>query len=227
MNPNEILAYLQSRVLSGRDYLNSTLAGLKDRRWWPYLLLVAVAGLAMFLAYSCGQQSVGPEVKEVEKVVYKDRIVEKEVEKVVEKVVVKKVWVRSRKNNKQTVITVIERPDGTKETRKDIKDLSTTDESNNSTTDKENTKTVYVDRIVEKEVTKEVEKIVSPRLPQWRVGGGIGYDALEPFEGTRGIPGMQGVVIMVEGERRIYKGLWGGLWIISTGVLGIKLDGEF
>jgi hypothetical protein len=195
-----------------------------------------LAGLAVLLmllllgAYSGGRYVQPAKVVEKEHVVtkvetkieYKDRVVEKKVE------VEKKVYVRIRQKNVRREIVDIQKPDGTKERRVTETDLSTTKtadkDDRTTTTDKTEDRRVEEARTEQQDIHKT--KVVIFESPQWRVGVLVGYDIMAPFQGSRGVPGMEGVVVGVTGERRIWKRLWMGLWGTTTGNVGLKLDLE-
>lgn len=159
-------------------------------------------------------------------VIEKEKVVEKLVEKIVErKVEVEKIVYRqAKKENTKKETTTTKKPDGTEVTH-------TTEETNTDTdTNVTKEKVVYVDRIIEKMVEKvvEKEKIIKAKQIDWRVaaGAGVSIPVLlgEPQLGT---PGLKGVVIQAEVDRRIIGPFWLGISGNTQGVVGLNLSGVF
>lgn len=104
-----------------------------------YKILIGLA--ALLSAFAVGRFITPTRVEEKEKIVYKDKIVEK-------KVYVKAV---NKKDNKVTVITVTVKPDGTKTTETKIvdKDQTLIDETGKTDIVKDTTSTKETSKVVE------------------------------------------------------------------------------
>ena len=167
-----------------------------------YLIAAAVILAAVVGAFSAGRFSapMKVETRDVEKVVFKDRIVEKVVT-VVAKAEVKTVYI-------DRVIT----KEGTVTER--IVERTTTKED---TTKKDDTATSH-------EGTADTSHVSIVTLrPSWRVGilaGGSFQQPLLPISGP--------LVLGVTAEYRIAGGLWVGLWTLPQhGAVGASVGFEF
>lgn len=169
------------------------------------LLIAAGVALALVASFVGGRFSapLKVETRDVEKVVFKDRVVEKIV--TVEKAakVETKIVYRDRVIMKDGTITEreVEKTDAKTDTEK------TADASK-----------VEV-REVEKLVT--VEKITTLR-PDWRVGILAGASIREPL-----VPIAGPLVLGLEVDRRIIGGFSAGVWVNTSGAAGVALSLEF
>lgn len=171
-----------------------------------HLIAAAVILAALVGSFSAGRFSapLKVETRDVERVVFKDRIVEKIVTvEVKAKAETKIVW-RDRVITKEGVVTEheIEKTD----TKEDTK------------------KTADVDRVVTRDAERvvTVEKIVTLR-PSWRVGVLAGASFQTPL-----LPIAGPLVLGVEAQYRIAGGLWAGLWTLPQhGAVGASISFEF
>ena len=165
------------------------------------LVVAGVACAVGVAGFSAGRFSAPEKVetRDVEKVVYRDRVVEKVVE-VKARAEVKVVY-KDRVVTKEGTVTerIVERTE------------TKTDEKKN--TDK--AETVAVDS------TKTVERIVTLR-PDWRVGVLAGGSLTTPSVQIAGP-----LVLGVQVDRRIIGGLSVGLWANTVGAAGVGVSFEF
>lgn len=156
-----------------------------------------------------------------------ERIVE--VEKVVEKVVYREkeeTHVDEKKDTKKVtkrVATEVTKPDGTTEKKtEEIIDEGTTESK---------VEIKYVDRVVE--VEKVVEKLVevekkvkaSQTLPDWRAGLTVGVNPLDIYEARAVSYG--DLILGAEVQRRLVGPVYGGVWGMTNGTVGINIGLEF
>ncbi len=162
----------------------------------------ALIGLALLGgAFAAGRYSAPPDVREVERVEFRDRVVE----------VIREVKVKQAAEIKTVVVyrEKVTKPDGTvieKETSKADTETKTA-ETVKTDTSKDATS----------EGTREVERIVSAPRPAWRVGalaGGSLTPALVPAYGAHV-------------ERRILGPFSVGVWGLNSGQAGVSLSVEF
>jgi hypothetical protein len=165
-----------------------------------------VLALTGFVVGFAMRKEVVKEVQ-VEKVVYQDKIVEKIVE--VEKIVYQKYTDKDINKTVKTDKTTETKPDGTT-----IVKETTTETVTDKTKESEKEDSV-------KEVVKEVEKIVyldkeiikqTEVVRDWRVGVKLGTSVtnfkLDPLVP----PYVSPIIVGIEGERRIFGSLYGGIW---------------
>lgn len=183
--------------------------------WWVGLII-----LLLMVGSSVSTWFAKPaEVKEVEKIVYKDKIV---VQEKIVKEYVKVIDEEALKRLRRTVV-IIEKPDGTKISKEKFE----SDEATKTKTDEKAKevveKIVYVDR----EVIKTVEKTVKVQ-PNWNIGAGVGVNALTLLgKGELGVPGLKGAVVQVEAGRRLVGPIWLNVFANTQGTAGIGLNGTF
>lgn len=162
--------------------------------------LISIAG-----AFSAGRFSAPLEVqtKEVEKLVYQDRVVEKVVTVEVKARAETKIVYRDRIVTKEGTVTehIVERTD----TKEDTKANSTA----------ESTSTVAVETSVIKERTEILR-------PQWRVGVLAGASLSKPF-----VPVAGPLVLGLQVDLRIVGGLSLGVWVNTVGAAGGAVSLEF
>lgn len=177
--------------------LNKFLEFLKAN--WKTVTCVA----AVLLAFAGGRYSNPAKVTEVERVVYKDRIVEKIVEKRVEVEAKTKVVYRTKviTQEGETRIVEVEKEDTHKDTNVAI-------DTNKDTT---------------KEGTAEKTKVTEYAKPQWKIGALVGYD----FSPVPGLDIAHGLTLGVTVERRLIGPVWIGAWALHTGAVGGSLSVEF
>ncbi len=152
-------------------------------------LCFAIGVLSAALAcFAIGRYSAaGPDVREVERIVYKDRVVEKIVEVKVKQAAEVKIVYREKTT----------KPDGTTVERTAERTDTKTDEKTNTKTDSE--------RIAEG--MRDVERIVVAHKPDWRVGALIGADvAFNPLAAS--------LLAGAQVERRIAGPFSVGLWAL-------------
>jgi len=165
------------------------------------LILIAVAVLALAGAFSAGRFS-GPakvETRDVEHVVYKNKIVEKIVT-VKEAAKVVTVW-RDRVTSPDGTVT-----DHTIEKSATDSKVSVTDNTARSATldDKRDTSTVVTN------------------LPRWRISLGVGGSLVQPL-----VPISGPLVIVTSAEYRIIGGLSAGIWLNTVGAAGVLVSFSF
>lgn len=206
------------------DFLSNLMAKAKEGVQAPDFkkyLYTFLAAVALF----CGGYAFG-QFAQPAKVITKEKVVTKEVEKVVyqDRVVEKKVYVYVEKKKEHTETVTEKRPDGTVIT-KEVTDTHT-DSNTSENTDKTEEKVVYKDRVVYQE--KIVEKIREARKLDWRVGAGVGVSIPYYLQGTEiGVPMLRGAVIQVEVDRRIIGPVFVGLFGNSQGTVGLNISGIF
>lgn len=184
-------------------------------------LLYVVGAIALF----CGGVATGrfgTPAKVVEKIVYQDKVVEKVVYQ--DKIVIQKVYVEKKATKKRTETTTTEKPNGEKETKTVTEEQEDTDTKTDEKSTQE--KIVYVDRVIQKLVEKT--KLVEAKKLDWHISAGIGY-AIPTVLGQQqiGTPGLQGVVVNAEIDRRIVGPFYIGLWGNTQGTVGLSLSGSF
>jgi hypothetical protein len=178
---------------------------------------VILAGLiALILAFFAGRYTTPVEVqiKEVEKIVEKEKIVE---------VVVKEYIKEAKTDIKLDVVktkTTTTKPDGTVTVveTEHLKEDTKIDEKEVKT----EIKVVEVEKIIEKE--KIVERLVSTDRPDWKVSvlGGVQVDGIELSKGY-----LQPWVVGANVERRIVGPFSVGVWGQSNLSAGISVGFEF
>lgn len=181
--------------------------------WRNRLIAVAAVLLALVGAFSAGRFSapLKTETRDVERVVFKDKVVE--VEKVVTvreaaRVETKIVW-------RDRVI---------------LKDGTVTEHEVEKTADAETSKVSVVDN-TERTATLSGERVTEHTTtvtlrPSWRVAllaGASLHGALLPIAST----GPVSLVLGVEVDYRIVGGLSVGLWVNTVGAAGLALSFEF
>lgn len=163
------------------------------------------AVLLLACAFSAGRFSAPLKVeeREVERVVYRDRVVE--VEKIVE--------VQAKAETKIVYRDRVVKPDGEVHER----EVERTD------TREDTSRVADSKREAEREATRErvVEKVVTLR-PDWRVGVLAGATWREPA-----IPLAGPLVLGAQVDRRIIGGLSVGVWFNTVGAAGAALTLEF
>jgi len=166
---------------------------------WLWGSLAAVGLLVA--AFSAGRFSapVQTEVKEVEKIVYQDRVVEK--------IVTVKAKAETKIVYRDRVIT----KDGTV-TEREVERTDTKEDT------KANTETV-ASRDVKTETAKESKTILRP---DWRVTAQVGAAFNQPLLSLAGP-----LVIGLQAERRIIGGVSAGIWANTYGAAGASLSVEF
>lgn len=166
-----------------------------------YLIVAGVVLAVGAGAFAAGRFAapMKVETREVERVVFKDRVVEKVVT-VTLAAKTKIVW-RDR----------VVAPDGT----------TTTREVEKTDTREDTTRTD--DRVATSEGTTEREAVtITTNRPGWRVGALVGLSLREPL-----LPIAGPLILGLSAERRLIGGLWAGLWIQTGGSAGLSLSLEF
>jgi hypothetical protein len=159
-------------------------------------------GIALLVAaFAVGRfSSREPDVRDVERIVYQDRVVEKVVTVTVKEEAKRVVIYRDR----------VIKPDGTRIEREVEKTETDTKIADTRTGEKVDTR----------EGTKDREHVVTSPLPQWRVGALVGVGLrVDPF-----------VLVPAYGahvERRIAGPFFVGVWGLHTGTAGLSLSLEF
>ncbi len=166
-----------------------------------YLVAAGVVVLALAGAFSAGRFSapLQVETRDVEKVVFKDRIVEKVVE------------VKAKTETKIVYRDRVIKPDGTV-TEHEVEKTATKED-----TTKTDDKTATHDGSSE----HSTEKIVTLR-PSWRVGLLAGASLRDPL-----LPIAGPLVLGLQVDYRIVGGLSAGIWINTFGAAGLGLSMEF
>jgi len=203
-----------------KSLLPSTSSSGANKAVWMSLggILLLATGYGMGRYVQPEKVLVTEKIKEVEKLVV--------VEKIKTEVQIVKVYLENKNEKVHRVVTEEKKLDGTetKTTTEDIGTETVIRENTNSTEIK------YVDRVVEKIVEKEVErlKLVESKKLDWRVAAGAGV-AIPYFlgQGSPGVPGLGGAVINAEVDRRIVSNFWLGIHGNSQGVVGLNLSGLF
>lgn len=170
-----------------------------------YLKTLIAVILIMAAGYGIGRFTAPEKIIEKEKKIEVE--VEKEVVKEVE--VIKEVIVENKNVNTKT--TIIEYPDGRKETITEIIDKTTIETG----TDSEKNIDSERDSVVSSESSKE--KITINKKPQWKVLGLAGIKAVD-----FGKPIYGGAL-----ERRVFGPFYIGAWGLSDGTAGIGAGFEF
>lgn len=169
------------------------------------LLVAGSVVLALAAAFSAGRFTA-PErvqVREVERVEWRDRIVEKRVEVAAAARVETRVVYRDRVITKDGTVTEheVERSGAVTETKTETK----------------------VDRAEEHEGKREVVREVRVEVrPDWRAAVLVGASVREPL-----LPVAGPLVVGVEVDRRIIGGLSAGVWASTVGAAGVSLSLEF
>jgi hypothetical protein len=175
---------------------------MTPQRW----ALVALASVLLLVgAFSAGRFSapLKVETRDVEKVVYQDRVVEKVVTVETKAKAETKVVYRDRVVTKDGTVTerVVERTDTKEDTKADT--MAAADTSHTIVTEKENTAKTTL-------------------RPDWRVGVLFGASLAKPL-----VPISGPLVVGVQAEHRITGGLSAGLWANSVGAAGLVVSVEF
>lgn len=170
-----------------------------------YLIAGVVVLVALVGAFSAGRFSapLRVETREVEKVVFKDRIVEKVVTVEVKGKTETKVVYRDRVITKDGTITE-------HEVEKTATKEDTTRTGNSDTTTTHDGSSEHLS-----------EKVVTLR-PNWRVGALVGASIRDPL-----LPIAGPLVIGLEIDYRIVGGLSVGIWANTFGAAGVALAFEF
>ncbi len=167
----------------------------------PYLALFLVGALLAASSFAVGRYSAaGPDVREVERIVYKDRVVEKIVEVKVKQAAEVKIVYREKTT----------KPDGTTVERTAERTDTKTDEKTDTKTDTERTA----------EGTRDVERVVIAQKPDWRVGALVGADvAFNPLAAS--------LLVGVQVERRIAGPFSVGIWaLVRPSPFGLAAGGS-
>jgi hypothetical protein len=164
-------------------------------------LLLGLAVIALVGAFAAGRaSSPESEVREVERVVYKDKVVE----------VVKTVTVREQAQARVIYRDRVTKPDGTRVERE--VERTETKATEHAQAEAARASTAEGQRVAERTVT--------PRQPQWRAGVLVGAQLrLDPL----GVSPAVGAHV----ERRLLGPLWLGAWGLHTGSAGLSLSLEF
>jgi hypothetical protein len=182
--------------------------------------ILPVLGLLLFISGGAVGRFGTPD-----KVVYKDKIVEKIVEKIVvqEHIVEKKVYIQAKKEKTRKETTTTKTPDGT-ETTKTVEETHT-DTDTKANEEKVTEKIVYEEKIVERVVEKE--KLIL-KQSDWRIAAGAGV-SIPNFLGKEelGVPGLRGAVIQLELDRRVVGPFHMGVFGNTQGVVGLTISGQF
>lgn len=174
-----------------------TLEPLPPNRW-AVALALALTGLA---AFAIGRYTAAdPDVHEVERVVYRDRVVE----------VIKTVTVKQAAETRVVYRDRVRAPDGTVHEREVER------------TDTRATETAATDtsRVEAHDATRETARTVTSAKPNWRVGVLAG--AQMRFDPLSLSPALGAHV-----ERRILGPVWLGVWGLHAGTAGLSLSVEF
>ncbi len=155
----------------------------------------------LLAAFAVGRYTArAPEVRDVERIVYQDRVVEKIVTVKVTEEAKRVIVYRDR----------VVKPDGTRIEHEVEKTETDTKIADTRTGEKKE----------KREGTKDREHVVTSPLPQWRVGALVGVGLrLDPL-----------VLVPAYGahvERRIAGPFFVGVWALHTGVAGLSLSLEF
>lgn len=178
----------------------------------PYLKYVGILA-ALGVAFAFGRFGTAEHIRTetVEKIVFKDRVVEKAVEKIV--------YVDRTKTKTSKTSATVRLPDGTiTETVKETTDTATA-------IDLDAHKTIYVDRVVEVATDRKDTAERDTPMPDWRVSilSGVNIPAINTATG----PALNQLVIGGSVERRIVGPLHAGVWGVSTGAVGLLVGVEF
>ncbi len=167
-----------------------------------YLIAAGVCLALLVGAFSAGRFSapLKVETRDVERVVFKDRVVEKVV--TVEAKAKTRIVYRERET----------KPDGTVTER----------EHERTDTKTDTTKTDDKDRVVEGKTDHERVTVTTLR-PSWRVGVLVGASFQQPL-----LPISGPLVLGASAEYRLVGGLWVGLWTLPQfGAVGAGVSFEF
>jgi hypothetical protein len=170
-----------------------------------YLIAGACVLVAIVGAFSAGRFSapLKVETREVEKVVFKDRIVEKVVT----------VEVKAKAETKTVYVDRVITKEGTVTERIVERTVTKEDTKKTGNTDTDTT----TDRTTE----RTTEKVVTLR-PNWRVGALVGASLKDPL-----LPIAGPLVLGLEVDYRLIGGLSVGLWANTYGAAGVALAFEF
>ncbi len=194
-------------------------------KWYQnrWLQLGLVALVAFAAGSATGFFGKPAEIREVEKVVYKDKLVY--VEKTLTQDEIDRLVNEALKKKTKKTWTVTKKPDGTT-----VSTGTETTESEKTKIVKEvETKTVYVDKYIDRVVEKVVEKEkIVKNQPGWIVSAGVGV-SIPSLMGKpeQGIPGLKGAVIQAEVGRRVVGPFYLGVFGNTQGTVGLNLSGTF
>jgi hypothetical protein len=154
-------------------------------------------------------------VVETQKVVVQEKVrTDVKIVKVVDSEVLKKL---------HREITEMKRPDGTQE-KKTVEDLNVDSVVHSRDTE---VKVVTVDKVVEKQVERVVQKeTMTLRPADWRATAGVGVSI--PYymgQGEVGAPGLKGTVVQLELARRVVGPFSVGVMGSTQGTIGLTLSG--
>lgn len=176
---------------------------------WPYLKKALPYLVVLAIGVAIGWEMKPDQYKVEEKIVEKDKIVEKMVvdEVRTQQEIAKRTAELEANYRKRVAKLTITKPDGTK-----IEKETTVVEENTKVKEEETKKTDTVDtkkEVVEKIVYRDVEtvKVVTPVEPQWMVGLGVGF--APRFDNLGNSP----LMLQVQARRHILGPFWLGLQV--------------
>lgn len=193
----------------------------KHKNWLPKTLgcLALVA-----LGYGFGRYAQPAKVVTTEKVV----TVEKQVvvTQIKTEVQIAKVYLKNSDEKIHRVTTETKKPDGSdvKTVSEDINIDSVVHENNTQTEIK------YVDKIVEKEVVKTVdkEKLVYRDSANWRLGANVGYSIPHLLDNAGvGVAGLNGLVLGAQVDRKVLGPIYLGVFGNTQGTVGLAVSAGF
>lgn len=176
---------------------------------WPYLKKALPYLVVLAIGVAIGWEMKPDQYKVEEKIVEKDKIVEKMVvdEVRTQQEIAKRTAELEANYRKRVAKLTITKPDGTK-----IEKETTVVEENTKVKEEETKKTDTVDtkkEVVEKIVYRDVEtvKVVTPVEPQWMVGLAVGF--APRFDNLGNSP----LMLQVQARRHILGPFWLGLQV--------------
>lgn len=176
---------------------------------WPYLKKVLPYLVVLAIGVAIGWEMKPDQYKVEEKIVEKDKIVEKMVidEALVKAEVDKRVKEIQSKMKVRVVTVWAEKPDGTKTTTKteEAETETKTKEDETKTTNTTETKKEVVEKVVYRDV--ETVKVITPVEPQWMVGLAVGF--APRFDNLGNSP----LMLQVQARRHILGPFWLGLQV--------------
>jgi hypothetical protein len=181
-----------------------------------YLIFAVFQVVLLVGVFFTGRSSAPPQIQEVERTVYVDRVVTKEVEKVVEKkvevekIVYRNIYKDETVKEKETTT----KPDGTVTvTERETVNKDTINEGSVENS-REIVKVVEVEKLVEKLVYKEKE-VVKYTDHEWDIDVRIGTN----FTGlsvTPTAPYVNPIILGLDVERKIIGPFNAGLWVQTS-----------
>lgn len=140
-----------------------------------------------------------------------------------DRIVTQKVYVQAEKKHTHTETTTVKKPDGTAETK--VVTDENVDESKSNNTNTTDNKQEVVTQVVTQTITKD--KLVLNQ-PDWRLGAGVGYSFATLGGAPQiGLPGMKGLVVQVQADRRILGPVFVGLSLNTQWTAFINVSAAF